>query len=82
MISNLAFFVKEKQGLSQQSESGGAKPQIVLKVGGKYGKLMASISDFGKKLAKVGGSCPLCPPGEKCSKVSFMTLSIAQRDLP
>ena len=38
------------QGISQQSESGMAKPQIVLKVGGgKNGKLMASISDFDKK---------------------------------
>ena len=39
----------------------GAKPQVVLKVGGKNGKLIASISDFGKKFAKVGGSCPPAP---------------------
>ena len=50
------------QGISQQSESGGTKPQIVLKVGGQEQKLMASISDFDKKSAKVGGQLPPLPP--------------------
>ena len=54
--------IYQSQGISQQSESGGAKPQIVLKVRGKNGKLMASISDFGKELAKVGGQLPPLPP--------------------
>ena len=43
------------QGIYQLSESGEARLQIMLKVGGQNQKSMASISDFGQNLAKVGG---------------------------
>ena len=43
------------QGIYQLSKSGEARFQIMLKVGGQNQKSMASISDFGQNLAKVGG---------------------------
>ena len=50
------------QGLSQQSESGGAKPQIVLKVGGQERKTHGKYKLFWQKSAKVGGQLPPLPP--------------------
>ena len=44
------------QGFSQLSESGGARLQIIPKVGGKKGKFKANMNDFCRKLAKWGGS--------------------------
>ena len=45
----------QSQGICQLSESGEARLQIMLKVGGLNQRFMAIISDFGQNLAKVGG---------------------------
>ena len=52
------------QGICQLSESGVARLQIMLKLGGKNQRFMVIISDFGQNSAKVGGSCP--PPPAPC----------------
>ena len=57
-VSYKVMFVFEtdiKQGICQLSESGEARLQIMLKVGGLNQRFMAIISDFGQNLAKVGG---------------------------
>ena len=51
------------QGFSQLSESGGARLQIIPKVGGgKKGKFKANMNDLGRKSAQVGGQLTLLPP--------------------
>ena len=52
---HLKGFIYLVQGICQLSESGGTRLQIMLNVGGKPKKFMASISDLGQNSPKVGG---------------------------
>ena len=75
IFGEIILFLKARpfsmQGIYQLSKSGEARFQIMLKVGGQNQKSMASISDFGQNLAKVGGNSPPCPPVDKCPAMKF-----------